>query len=293
MTFSTRKWKGFFNDFLTIGGEKQLPLRFIAGTQGVVDSHYATDDSLTRDYKSFEVEFANRLNSRWTLAGNWTYAILRGNGEGSEGNNPPVSGDVIADYASVHTSRGRGLDYYAPDGYLAGDQRHRGRIHLDYLNRTTAGASYTASLLFNYDSGFHYNLTRSLAFEARTDAAAVSGANPNLYPTTYTRFYGPRGIGVFNDTFNFDLKLGMDVPIWNKLRIFTEVTIFNVFNHWQLSTYSTSSNAGSTLTTDTALAGFSAAGRTTTSGNNTGFGTYGNGSYVGGRSVVLSAGFKW
>ncbi len=293
MTFTTRKWKGFFNDFLRIGGEMEIPLRYIPGTQDVVEGHWGTDDSLTRDYKSFEIEFSNRLSSRWTFAGNYTYAILRGNGEGSEGNNPSVAGDPINNYASVHETRGRDLSYYAPDGYLTGDQRHRARFHLDYLNRTSAGAVYTASVLFNYDGGGNYSLTRGLSFEAPTDAAATPGANPDLYPSSYTRFYGPRGLGRFNDTFNFDLKVGADVPLWSKLRFFAEVTVFNVFNHWQLATYSTLNGTGTTLLTSDPNAGYNATGRTSTSGNNTGFGTYGNGSYVGGRSVVLSTGFKW
>ena len=313
-TYSTRKSTGFFNDFFKIGDELSVPLRFAAGTAPpVIAERWDVDNRLTRDYKSFEIEFNFRLNAEWALGGNYTYAILRGNGEGSEGNNPPVSGDVIGDYQSVHDSRGRDFSYYAPDGYLTGDVRNRARIYLSYANRPSKGMGFYGSLLFNYNglatslntfSGSDYSLTRTNLFEARVDRnpnndpALVNIANQ--YPNSYTRYFGPRGLGRFNDTFSFDLKMGVDIPVVWRLRWFGEVTVTNLFNHWQLATYSTASTSGASgstffATTDP-LSGFRGQALPTAGlagGNATGYGTYGPGDYVGGRSVVLSTGFRW
>ena len=315
-TYTNREWHSFFNDFFVIGDERTITPRFFTPLPTdplpkVVLNRWASDDNLKRDYKSLEFEFLTRFGSKWSMGGNWTYAILRGNGEGSEGGNPPVQGDVIGDYQAVHdntaaagqtTFQGfartaRGRDFYAPEGYLTGDQRQRGRIHLDFLNISKTGGQFNASLLFNYNGGFAYSLTRGLAFEARSDATALAvsnpAINPNLYPNTYTRFYGPRGIGRFNDTYSFDLKLGVEVPLWKRLRFLSTVTAFNVFNHWQVSTYDTGGITGTSLATNSPMAGFSAQARSATVGNNTGFGTYGAPNFAGGRSVVLSTGFKW
>jgi len=101
-----------------------------------------------------------------------------------------------------------------------------------------------------------------------------------------------------NDTFNFDLKLGVDIPVVSRVRYFLEVTVFNVFNHWQLSTVSTAQTAtpGSPVTNSPTAGYYAAPWTTSSTGNRTGYGTYGgNGTsnFVGGRSVVISTGIKW
>ncbi len=301
-TLVRRDWKDMYNDVLQIGDETAYTPRSAAGIPavGTVATRWITDNRIKRKYTSMEFEFAAKLGQDLTLGGNYTYAVLRGNGEGADsgGSNTGPVGDVIGNFDAVHFAHGRDASYYAPMGYLNSDQRHRSSIHLDYLTRSQSGAAFNASLLFNYAGGENYSLTRSNAFEAADDAAAAGSAIPAQYPTSYARYFGERGFGRMNDTFNFDLKLGVDIPVVSKVRYFLEVTVFNVFNHWQLSTVSTAQNATSTPpVTNSATAGYYAAPWTTSStGNRTGFGTYGgNGTsnFVGGRSVVLSTGIKW
>ncbi len=295
-TYTKRIGRNFFNDFFSIGDEAVVPLRYVPGVSvATISERWANDSSMVRDYKSLEFEFLSRLNTRWSLGGNYTYAILKGNGEGSEGSNPPVSGDVIGDFSGVHDKFSRGTEYYAPYGYLTGDQAHRANIYLSYMDRSKAGASLYGSLMLNYRGGGTYSLTRGTRFEVPEEALA----NPNALASygawgSYTRYFGPRGIGRFNDTFNFDLKLGWEIPLWKTARFFTEFTVFNVFNHWQLASYSTSGNSGTSLYATSPLAGYSAVALTKASnGDLSGFGTYGSGDYVGGRSVQISTGFKW
>jgi hypothetical protein len=293
-TYTQRKGGGFFNDIFTIGDQVTVPLVYVnGGSREVIAERWITDDRLKRDYKSAEFEFLFKLSRVWTFGGNYTYAILKGNGEGSEGNNPPVSGDVIGDYESVHASRGRDMSYYAPYGYLTGDQKHRARMYLSWNQELGKASAFYGSLLFNYNGGGTYSLTRDLSFEAQTDATGAGSTIASSYPTSYTRYYGPRGLGRFNDTFGFDLKLGAEVPVVAKLKFFTEVTITNVFNHWQVATYSTASTSGTSLATTSPLAGYRANALTGVPNNTAGYGTYDFNSYVGGRTVTLSAGFKW
>ena len=188
--------------------------------------------------------------------------------------------------------------FYAPYGYLSGDVKHRARIYLNYVNKSSQGALFNASLMFNYTGGSPYSLTRDLYFEAYDDALAAGSTIASQYASygTYTRYYGPRGIGRFNDVYNFDLKLGTEIPIWRKVRYFVELTVFNVFNHWQLSTFSTTNVSGSSLATTNPLAGYQVQNLTqagVAGGNATGWGTYGYSDYGGGRSMAFSTGIKW
>jgi len=296
--YSKRIGKHFFNDFYTIGDEVQVPLVYSSGMKQVYAERWATDDRLKRDYNSFEVDFMNRFTEKWSLGGNYTLASLQGNSEGSEGNNPPVSGDTIGDFESVHASRGRDFSYYAPYGYLSGDVKHRARIYLNYVNKSSQGATFNASLMFNYTGGSVYSLTRDLYFEAYDDALAAGSTIASQYASfgTYNRYYGPRGIGRFNDTYGFDLKVGTEIPVWNKVRYFVEVTVTNVFNHWQQSTFSTTNVSGSSLVTTNPLAGYQVQNLTqagVAGGNATGWGTYGFADYLGGRTMQFSTGIKW
>ena len=300
-TFVRRDWKDMYNDILAIGDETAYTP--VAGVgippQGSVATRWVTDNRIKRNYTSVEFEFAARLSQELSFGGNYTYAVLRGNGEGGDsgGSNTGPVGDVIGNYESVHSDRGRDASYYAPMGYLNSDQRHRSSLHLDYLTRSKESAAFNASLLLNYASGGAFSLTRTNAFEARTDATAAGSTIVLQYPNTYTRFFGERGFGRMNDTFNVDLKMGLDVPVVAKVRYFLEVTVFNVLNHWQLATMTTSQTATSASpVTNSATSGYYATPLSrAANGNYTGYGTYGGdtGNFVGGRSIVLSTGFKW
>ena len=291
--YNQRKGGHFFNDFASVGNEVVVPMKFSSGSSQVIKWTYTTDDRMTREYKNLEVEWNSRLSALWNFGGNYTYSILQGNGEGSEGSNPAVSADTIGDFEAVHVAAGRDFSYYAPTGYLTGDQRHRASLWLSYTDKNKAGASLYGSLMFNYRSGTAYSLTRSNYFEAQDQAKAALNPVYTQYPNTYGRYFGERGMGRFNDYFGFDLKLGYEVPI-SKVRFFAEVTIANLFNHWQLVSYDTTSTAGTAaMPTGGALSDFSAQRLSGLGTAASGFGTYGPGNYAGGRSVALSTGFKW
>lgn len=296
LNYAQRSTKDFFNDIYTIGDEVNVNLVSTPGTTRAIMERWATDSRLKREFNSFEFEFNFRFGPKWLLGGNYTLASLTGNSEGSEGNNPPVSGDVTADFESVHTTRGRDWSYFAPDGYLGGDIKHRANIYLNYQTRSASGLAFNASLLYNYQGGSPYSITRANLFEAQADATAAGSTIASQYGSfaSYTRYFGQRGIGRFNDISNFDLKLGTEVPLAYKVRYFLELTVSNIFNHWQLRSFDTTGVSGAAIATGAANSGYVVAARTgVATGNQQGWGTYGFGNYSGGRSVAISTGVKW
>ena len=306
LAYTQRRAGNFFNDFFEMGQEVVIPLKYAQANVYSAKEMWRTDTAMKRDYKSFEFQFLAKLDPRWSFGGNHTYAIMKGNTEGTETASEPVFLDPIGNLDAVHQKYGRDLSYYSPYGYMTGDQRHRGNLYLSYAGMMKGGSSLYGSLLFNYRGGTSYSLVRTTKFEVDLERTA----NPDLYKaaygefTTYDRYYGSRGIGRFNDTFNFDLKLGWEIPLWKSVRYFAEATIYNVFNHWQLRSYSTSSNSGSTIYAwaldstgnriPNPLSGYSAtARRILTNGDATGYGVTSHLNYTGGRYIWLSTGIKW
>lgn len=296
LSYNKRTFKDPFDDKLFIGDEIQQN-SFV--TPGITLANTATrwdnNASEHRDFNSVELEFLFVFTPKWSMGGNYTLSSLQGNGEG--GDNSPISrsvasiGDPIGNYESVHSSRGRDQSYYAPYGYLASDTRHRGKLFLNYLNRDAKGGSFSSSLLLNYTGGAVYDISTTNQFEAQTDAAAAGSANVNLYPTTYTRYWG-RGVGRFDDVYSVDWKVGIEVPLVRKVRFFGEVTVTNLFNRQMLQTFSTATT-GTAQATNSAKSGYYAAPWTANLANRNGWGTYGNADYIPARAVTLSTGFKW
>lgn len=296
LSFNKRTFKDAFDDNLTIGDEIQQN-SFV--TTGISLTNVATrwNNSSTekRDFNSLELEFMHVLTPQWTLGGNYTLSSLQGNAEG--GDNSSISrsvasiGDPLGNYESVHLSRGRGQSYFAPYGYLSSDTRHRSSLYLNYIDRSAGGGILHASMLLNYTGGQVYDIAATNNFEAQQDATAAGSHSPNLYPTTYTRYWG-RGVGRFNDTYSVDFKVGLEVPLLRRLRFFTEINITNLFNHQQLGTFSTATS-GTSQATDSAKGGYYTQPWSANLTNRTGWGTYGNANYINARAIGLSTGFKW
>jgi hypothetical protein len=295
IAYTQRKAGNFFNDFFEMGQEVVIPLKYAQTNTYSAIENWRTDTAMKRDYKSVELSFLAKLDRNWTFGGNHTYAIMKGNTEGTETASEPVWLDPIGNLEGVHQKYGRDLSYYAPYGYMTGDQRNRGNLYLSYLGTGEGGSSLYGSLLLNYRGGTSYSLVRTVKFESQ-DERVLHPEYRAAYGefTTYDRYYGPRGVGRFNDYFNFDLKFGWEIPLWKSLRYFFEATVYNVFNHWQLRSYSTSSNSGSSLYTSSPLAGYSAtARRVLANGDVNGYGTTSHSNFTGGRYLWLSTGIKW
>jgi hypothetical protein len=305
-TYANRQYKDFYNDFLNFGDEYSFTPKFSNSTQNLYNYrwYWTTDPRIKRELKSLELEWLFNLNTEWSLGGNWTHATLGGNGEGSDSTATSTTvGDVLGDFDDWYKYAGIGVDKYYPDGYLRGDVRNKGLVYLNYVHRTASKAQFTASLMFNYIGGQPWSLTRTTdraaSMGAYYDSLVAQGETLNITRANYaansawTQFYTPRGFMRTNDYFNYDLKLGYDVPLVSKVRFFTEVTVFNVFNHWQTTNFRTTTAGGSATSLTDPLGGYRVAPWTNTSSGWTGWGTKDFNDFVGGRSVRLSLGFKW
>jgi outer membrane receptor for ferrienterochelin and colicin len=305
INYISRTYKDFFNDFFEVGRVSNVPLITATGTVAKATEYWDNDNRIKRDYKALEIEFSSRISPTFTMGGNYAYSVLKGNGTGSEGGNPAIQGDALGDYDATHAKYGRDTSFYAPYGYLVGDQPNRARVFGTWTQRNSKGSIFETTLLFNYTAGSSYSLTRANRLEARADGVAATDPAASSYGNNYTRYFGPRGIGRVNDTYSFDLKARAEFPVVNKLRYFLEFTVTGLFNAWQVAGNDTSGRAGGSgasptgyVATSSPLSGFYAtpyASSTSalTAGNASGFGTYSFSSMAGGRTVQLSTGFKW
>ena len=295
--------------------EQTVTVPIINSLQPAVRQNWSKNSDIYRKYRALEFEFALNVSPRFTFSGNWTYSKLTGNAEGSgiEGGGSSPVGDYTVHgwYEDIHKLEGRSRASYAPDGYLAEDLRNKGTLVWTYGTNTAPQNNFSVSLLMNYFAGGAYSLTNSHLWGVQAYAQTLGSVIPGTaisrssifasYPTQYTKYWSGRGVGRYNDYFNFDLKIYTDYPIDKKIRMFTELTAFNVFNHliqqsWAFSQISTTNRPTNTLSDthpDAAPSFLGPSGSLTGGVNPTGFGSYGAGNYIGARSIRLSVGFKW
>jgi outer membrane receptor protein involved in Fe transport len=116
-------------------------------------------DELKRRYSGVTVSGTYNVDGRTQFGGNYTLSRLWGNFEGENAASGPVPADIFQ-YPEY-----RQLSWYAPEGDLAQDQRHRATLWVTYGVPRLDGL--TLSLLQELASGAPYG------------AGGASGANPN------------------------------------------------------------------------------------------------------------------
>ncbi len=116
-------------------------------------------DALTRRYSGLTISTTYRLGGGSDFGGNYTLSRSWGNFEGENAGSGPLTADVFQ-YPEY-----RELAWYAPDGDLAQDQRHRATLWFNYAVPRLDGL--TLSVLQSFASGLPYG------------AGGAGGANPN------------------------------------------------------------------------------------------------------------------
>ena len=190
-----------------------------------------------------------KINSTWSVGGNWTYSRLVGNNNGGDSTTGQSFRDNLPEgyyYNRRYLTQTMGLsnDQFAPTGPLPQSQEQRGRIYITAVMPLGKGTiSYSA--LLRYDTGTTYSAAANAPF---TNAALVSSGNPAGYgpmpglvgsgvgaPTSYVQYYGGRGQYSNNDTYQVDFKINFNVPLgvpgFPKLALFGDMSINNLFNH--------------------------------------------------------------
>lgn len=211
------------------------------GDEGVVDIEgtptsiirwgNVTDDQADRVYRALQTTWessADFFGGKLFVRGNLTLSRLDGNYEG-DGGNSPGGGTAIGNYEKT---RPDAVAY----GRLNNDEPVR--VKTQALWSRPIGKN-TLALGFNFDyaSGKPYSLTNSRRDLDNAGYADSAGS--------YTRFYGRRGSGRFNDVYGLDFsaqwdgKIGPATGATSRLGYFIKLTAFNVLNNIQQATWDT------------------------------------------------------
>jgi len=262
---------------------------------------YFNNPDLHRDYKSLEIDFNGQIKNNFSIGGNYTYAILKGNG-GADDSDTFFPTSSLNYYADIQETMKHPVDWYAPYGYLSNDVRHKVRIWATHVVGGKNTPRLESTLLLNYSGGTSASVTVTNQLLAQSTANELGLNNYGAYPTSYTRYFGPKGVIRGNDTFRADAKINLFIPVYKKATLFAELTVTNLFNHSVLSSLAnTTLTSGAATFSDTLLRnGYTPQGLTkqpvtgvTGAYNVYGFGTYGWGNFTAGRTVLVSTGIKW
>jgi outer membrane receptor protein involved in Fe transport len=249
LNVTKRKWTNFCQSFK----EKNL-------TDGIIYTTVKNDPFLTRDYFGIEATYREQLNDHFQWGGNVTISSLRGNFEGGQAG----AAGVNQLYGAASTIP---VNAIAPTGYLSADQPIKLNVDGTYTHSMGKG-KFNIGLLGIYSGGKPYSLAGT---------GALSGA-PSGYSSTYTKYFGDRGVNRFPDTYRVDAQIGAEYPIYRKITTFARLNITNLFNHQMLATVNTTASTNATG----ALVYGGSYGRPTSSSN-----------YILARQLNLAGGFRF
>ena len=241
---------GFGDGFLKVTGVYKNWKNLIdvtTGNQGTVTNPagnvlymkvWDNNPDATRKYKGLEMEGQLNRNG-WIYAGNITWSSLKGNYEG-EGSSTPARGESINSWSVTNGVTMFDRNYIHPEGYLSGHVPIRMRMNASKVFENAFGKT-TVGLVYRFDAGSHYSLTRSIS-AARL---AGTGALPQQAGSSFTQYQDQtRGAGVFPATSYLDLALTHDFPLFKigvkDVTAFGKLTIQNVLNHQQQIGFNTS-----------------------------------------------------
>lgn len=280
LTAVSKKWKNLIDYSVGNNGTVNDP----TGTALYLKVWDNNADAV-REYKGLEIEGqVNRAG--WNLGGNVSWSSLKGNYEG-EGTSSPARGEGIHSFDVQN-----GVTLYnnadtAPYGYLNGHNPLRMRLNANKSYTNSLGKT-SVGFIYRFDSGAHYNNTRSIS-RARLGGLTMS----SQFGTNGTQYLNQqRGAGVFNASAYLDMAVTHDFPLFKimgkDVTAFGKVVMENVFNHQQIVTFNTS-YFSATGTYGTATGGVNSPWvRGSSFGNPTSTGNYGMA-----RTITASAGFRF
>jgi len=200
-------------------------------------------DDLVRRYNGLEIDWTKRINSIWTMGGNWTISRLTGNTNGGDARTSSFqatdSNVTYGYYFNRAHLISQGIDPkdFAPDGPLLNDIPMRGRLYVTATVPMGKG-QVTFSLLGRYSSGDNFDAAANAAMPGLANIPAdAQGIYPNA-PTAYFKYYGGRGTLHRNDTWGMDFKLAFSMPLgWRNLAIMGDISVNNLLNHIEPFSY--------------------------------------------------------
>jgi hypothetical protein len=184
-------------------------------------------NDLKRRYSGVTLSASYHVGRRSDIGGNYTLARLWGNFDGENTNSGPMFADAFQ-YPEY-----RQLSWYAPEGDLAADQRHRSSIWVNY--GVPGIEDLTVSLLQDLASGVPYGGVGTV------DARQFVSPNPGYVTpqgaATELYYYTPRDAFRTAPSIRTDFSasyvhgIGMAT---RKLELFIQAQVLNLFNNSDL-----------------------------------------------------------
>ena len=190
-------------------------------------------NNLKRRYSGVTLSATYRIGARTDIGGNYTLSRLWGNFDGENVSSGPLATDIFQ-YPEY-----RQMSWYAPEGDLSADQRHRSTMWLNYGVPKVNGL--TLSLLQDLASGLPYGAVGVAGGERRGQCDSVRHATPATRtrratparPTTTRRatHSTPRHSKRTDLAVNYSYAVGAGS---RKADLFFQAQILNVFNTFDL-----------------------------------------------------------
>jgi hypothetical protein len=168
-----------------------------------------------------------RVDEGTDIGGTYTVSRLWGNFDGENFNSGPIASDAFS-YPEY-----RQPSWYAPEGDLAADQRHRARLWLNYAVPPARGL--TLSLLQEFASGTPYGAVglvdaRPYVSPAPGYATPQGGSTQSYYFTSRDAFHTEASKRT-DFAANYSYTLGAGAHLW---QLFVQAQVINLFNNSDL-----------------------------------------------------------
>jgi hypothetical protein len=236
-TYQWRSVSGFIEDFLddpTDSGKVTIIRNGI--NFGTFDkTFWRNSDQPVRDYQAMIFQGHFRPTGGWSFDAHWTVQLRNnGNFEG-EAANQPGNPSIIGDYPEVFAFN---WDRQNPEGRLNDFQRHKLRTWTTYGLTLGRFGTLDSSLIYRFNSAQTYSLNATgqslsaVQVSRNPGYARASGVAQNV-------FYDERGSEFFEASNQFDIGLLYQFPIWQTLRPWFKLELYNVANNQPLVLFNT------------------------------------------------------
>ncbi|MEP0774177.1 MAG: TonB-dependent receptor [Acidobacteriota bacterium] len=195
----------------------------------ILDLGYVENDNslLERKYRGVQLSASYRMD-RINVGGNYTWSEAKGNWDGETAGSGPVRSGLLT-YPEYIDPK-----WAAPIGYLAIDQRHKGRVWITWDAFVTKHHNLNASLLHNYWSGMPYGAAGTITLINRNVSPNVPYI-PNTFgyrtpPSTQTYYFTNRDAFRTDNIQRTDVALNYSFKFGRSYELFIQPEVLNVFN---------------------------------------------------------------
>jgi len=223
--YINRNWANFVEDFTTRDTGATTVIRDGINFGTFDNNLIRNSDDPVRRYQALQFQSRYDLSDALSLNAHWTVQLKNeGNFEG-EAANQPGNSSVIGDYPEI-----RDPARHFPVGRTDDFQRHRVRVWGIYNLAMNRFGTLTSSLMWRYEGAQAYSLAATGVPITDTQRAILGDLGYQSEPNDQTIYFG-RGTELFDDYSLFDASFNYQIPVWQDLRPWVKLDLFNIFNY--------------------------------------------------------------